>query len=253
MTVMTDKISDTVALRLGAARDRIAAKREQAAAKRDLAIAKGDVAATKAATKAAAKGAVKGSAKGMRMSPSAMASMLKGTTGKVGGKVGVKVASSLAPASAKVAGRHLAEQAAEQANRQFLQARAHTQELMHDKVIPTVQERIIPTVQHKVMPAATSAIGSAMVASAPFRKEAIRRATLAGTALRGGDAMVIVKKRRMWPIALLCLGLGGLAGAAAAWFSQAGKPMQMTPYPLPTSETDTTVDLGAEERSRHDS
>jgi hypothetical protein len=46
---------------------------------------------------------------------------------------------------------------------------------------------------------------------------------------------VVVKKRRRWPVAMLFLGLGSAIGAAAAWLSQAGKPVEVTPYPMQTN------------------
>jgi hypothetical protein len=82
-----------------------------------------------------------------------------------------------------------------------------------------VEERIVP------------AVDSARIASAPVRIEAARRGRLAAAALRGADS-VIVKKRRRWPVAVVFLGLGSAIGAAAAWLSQAGKPVQLTPYPV---------------------
>jgi len=173
MTVMTDKITDTVAARLGAARQLIDAK----------------------------------------VKPYADAS-----------------------------GRRAARQAAaDQAARQLQLARA------------LMQERVVPTVQHHVIPVASSALDNARVATAPARKEAARRALLAAAALRGTESIVVVKKRRRWPMAVGCLVLGGAVGAAAAWLSQAGKPMQLTPYPVPSGNADSTVDLDAEERSRHTS
>ncbi|HZV27851.1 MAG TPA: hypothetical protein VFG00_16350 [Acidothermaceae bacterium] len=87
----------------------------------------------------------------------------------------------------------------------------------------------------RIMPA----VGTALVVSAPIRGEALRRAGLAATALRTGEA-IVVKKRRRWPVALMCLGLGGVLGATAAWLAQAGKPVQLTPYPLETDDMDDT-------------
>ncbi|HEY0869502.1 MAG TPA: hypothetical protein VGD55_03810 [Acidothermaceae bacterium] len=87
------------------------------------------------------------------------------------------------------------------------------------QVRQVVGERIVPVVDN------------ARVASAPARAEAFRRGRLAAAALRGGGTM-IAKKRRRWPVALVCLGLGGALGAGAAWLAQAGKPVQLTPYPL---------------------
>lgn len=179
MIVITDKISDSVAARLGGARQRASA----------------------------------------RVKP------YTGATGR---------------AAAKLA----AAQTADRARAQFLQARIQARSLMKDKVVPTMQ--------HRVIPAASSAIDNAMIASAPVRKEAARRAVLAAAALRGDDVSA-VRKHRHWPTAVGFLVLGGAAGAAATWLSQAGKPVQLTPYPLPSDDDrriGDTVDLDAEERAR---
>ena len=86
-------------------------------------------------------------------------------------------------------------------------------------------------VQEKLAPMASAAFDNAMVASAPARREAARRGRLAAAVLRGTD-VIAMRKRRRWPVALGCLLLGSAIGAAAAWLSQAGKPVQLTPYPL---------------------
>jgi len=87
-----------------------------------------------------------------------------------------------------------------------------------------VGERIVP------------AVDTARAASGPVRNEALRRGQLAAAALRGGA--LNTKKRRRWPVALLCLGLGGALGAGAAWLAQAGKPVQLTPFPLDDDSAD---------------
>jgi hypothetical protein len=128
------------------------------------------------------------------------------------------------------AGRKAAQQAAKRANKQVKQARV--------------------LVQEKLVPLASTAVDNAMTASAPVRQEAMRRGLLAAAALRGADT-VIVKKRRRWPMAMLALALGGAVGAVAAWLSQAGKPVHLSPYPLPAEETDRTVDLTSDENADH--
>jgi len=90
-------------------------------------------------------------------------------------------------------------------------------------------------VGERIMPA----VGTALVVTAPMRGEALRRAGLAAAALRTGEGVVVTKRRR-WPVALMCLGLGGVLGATAAWLAQAGKPVQLTPYPLETDGMDDT-------------
>jgi hypothetical protein len=123
-------------------------------------------------------------------------------------------------------------------------AAAQTRDLLDRRIAPIVgpygrkaaaQTRLL--VGTRVMPA----VGTAIVASAPVRGEALRRGRLAAAALRQGD--VVVKKRRRWPIALFCLGLGGVIGAGAAWLAQAGKPVQLSPYPLETDGMPDATDL----------
>lgn len=144
-------------------------------------------------------------------------------------------------------------------------AAAQTRQLVGERVMPTLgpacskaakrtrqllDQRIAPAfgpfgrkaakqtrqlVGERIMPA----VGTALVVTAPIRSEALRRAGLAAAALRTGEGLVI-KKRRRWPTALMCLGLGGVLGATAAWLAQAGKPVQLTPYPLETDGMDDT-------------
>jgi predicted membrane metal-binding protein len=105
----------------------------------------------------------------------------------------------------------------------------------------------------RVAPRASAAVDSAMVASAPARREALRRSRLAASALRGDDAAIaIARGKRRWPLALAFLVLGGVAGAVAAWFSQAGKPVQLSPYSLPTDDDAvTTVDVTDDSAAPH--
>jgi hypothetical protein len=112
------------------------------------------------------------------------------------------------------------------------------------QVRQVVEERIVP------------AVDTALTAAAPVRLEAARRGRLAAAALRGADNMII-KKRRRWPVAIVFLALGSALGAAAAWLSQAGKPVQLSPYPLAgdddhsmPSTNSTPLDL-TDESSHH--
>jgi hypothetical protein len=91
-----------------------------------------------------------------------------------------------------------------------------------------------------------------MVTSAPARKEAMRRGMLAAAVLRGAEPVAAAKRRR-WPMAIMFIGIGGAIGAAIAWLSQAGKPVQLTPYPIPAEEGDQTVDLTSEDAAHHES
>jgi hypothetical protein len=102
------------------------------------------------------------------------------------------------------------------------------------QVRQVVGERIVPVVDN------------ALVVSAPVRAEALRRGQLAAAALRG-NSTVMAKKRRRWPMALVFLGLGAAVGAGAAWLAQAGRPVQLTPYPL----TDDPIDGESEHLHEH--
>jgi hypothetical protein len=82
------------------------------------------------------------------------------------------------------------------------------------------------------------AVENALNAAGPVRVEAARRGRLAAAALRGAEGQ-LAKKRRRWPVALVFLGIGGALGAGAAWLSQAGKPVQLTPLPLAPESHDT--------------
>jgi hypothetical protein len=103
-------------------------------------------------------------------------------------------------------------------------------------------ENVRHVVNEKVVPFAATTYDQAMVASEPARREALRRGKLAAAALRGAEGVVVVKKRRRWPVAMLFLGLGSAIGAAAAWLSQAGKPVEVTPYPMHANGADGSTD-----------
>jgi hypothetical protein len=146
-------------------------------------------------------------------------------------------------------------------------AAAQTRQLVGERIMPTVgpagrkaaaqardllDRRITPVVGPYSRKAAAQtrqlvgtrimpAVGTAIVATAPVRGEAVRRSRLAASALRQGE--FVVKKRRRWPVALFCLGLGGVLGAGAAWLAQAGKPVQLSPYPLETDDMAETTEL----------
>jgi hypothetical protein len=243
MTVTTEKIADTVAARVDAARHLAEAKSAKALAQADKARAKVNKAQAKLAGKAA-------------LDKTALKAALAKRTGKLAVKS--SAARSAATTAAKVAAmnmptawminrrvdraRDAARSASKEASKQLQQARV------------VMQERVIPT----VVPMASSAMDQAsqrfdefMVASAPARQEAMRRGILAAAVLRGAEPVVVTRRRR-WPIAMLFLGLGGAIGAAIAWLSQAGKPVQLTPYPIPADDGDQTVDLTSEDAARHE-
>jgi hypothetical protein len=130
--------------------------------------------------------------------------------------------------------------------------------LVDTKVVPfavPAGRKAAKQVRHVVEERIVPAVDTAMIASAPVRSEALRRGRLAAAALRGADTM-IVKKRRRWPVAVVFLALGSAVGAAAAWLSQAGKPVQLTPYPLASDEERRTppspaVDLTDDSAAHH--
>lgn len=80
------------------------------------------------------------------------------------------------------------------------------------------------TVQKDIAPRVSSAINTAAERSAPAREEALERGTAAFAALRGEPAPPRPKKKRRWPVAILCLLIGGAAGAAGAVATQRRGP-----------------------------
>jgi hypothetical protein len=139
-------------------------------------------------------------------------------------------------------------------------------EIVDTKVVPfaapkgrKAAKQMRHVVEEKIVPMASTAVDNALTASAPVRTEAIRRATLAAAALRGADS-VRIKKRRRWPLAMVFLALGSALGGVAAWLAQAGKPVQLSPYPLAGDDerrSDSTqphsVDLTDESSAHHPS
>jgi hypothetical protein len=148
----------------------------------------------------------------------------------------------------------------------FGSAKQRVGSVVDDRVMPFVDAKVMPfavpagrkaaaqaryVVNERILPA----VDNARTASSPVRKEAMRRGRLAAIALRGGENLVVVKRRR-WPIAMLFLALGGAVGAGAAWLAQAGKPVELTPYPLDsdhihTRESDERLDLTDEAHVHH--
>jgi hypothetical protein len=145
--------------------------------------------------------------------------------------------------------------------------------VLDTKVVPYYNDVVVPyavpagqkaakqvkqVFDERVAPMASSAVDNALVASAPVRREALRRSRLAASALRGDDAAVAMQTaKRRWPMAIAFLLVGGALGAVVAWFSQAGKPVQLSPYPLPTdadeSSASSTVDLTDDAEAPHSS
>ena len=142
--------------------------------------------------------------------------------------------------AARIAARDTARQTAARASKQLQLAGTQVQ----DRV---ARARII--VQDQLAPRASDVLDTAMARSAPARAEAMRRARLAALALREGDVSEAVGKPRRWPIAIGFLALGGAIGAGVAWLSQAGKPMQLTPYPLPGEEPQHRADMTSEDNA----
>ncbi len=273
MTVTTDKIADTVGARADAIRHqakgsiaKAVAQAEKAREHADKARMRADKAQAKVAGKLAGKSmidkaALKTALKARMGTKTALKAGMATEISKGAGKLAMKssTARSAASTAAKAAVMNLpaawmmrrrmqqraseaARMASMEASKQLKQARA----VMQDRVIPTV------------VPMATSMVDQAshkfdefMVTSEPARKEAIRRGMLAAAVLRGAEPLA--KKRRRWPIALLFMAIGSAIGAAVAWLSQAGKPVQLTPYPIPAEgeNGDSTADLTSPEDAAH--
>lgn len=160
------------------------------------------------------------------------------TASKITDTMGTRLDAARHMAQAKMlstavpAGRNAKRQAAMQAAKQMQQARL------------LVQERLVPM--------ASSAVDNAMVVSEPARREAMRRGKLAAAALRGADSMVVMKKQRRWPVAVGFLAAGSAIGAVIAWLSQAGRPVQLTPYPLAGGAAEAqSLELDADEPEHH--
>jgi len=148
----------------------------------------------------------------------------------------------------------------------FGSAKQRVGSVVDDKVMPFVDSKVLPfavpvgrkaaaqarqVVNERILPA----VDNARTASAPVRTEAMRRGRLAAVALRGGSSLVVVKRRR-WPIAVMFLALGGALGAGAAWLAQAGKPVELTPYPLGSDDmhtraSDGRIDVTDETHAHH--
>jgi len=237
MTVTTEKIADTLAARAEAARHMADGASAKARAKAAKMRAKSDAAQAKMAAKMALdKTAVKA---GMAKRAGKLA--VKSSAARSAAATAAKAAAMNAPTAWMI--RNRVRRAGTAARAASEQARA----MVQDRVIPTVAP-----MASTMMDQASHKIDELRVASAPARKEAMRRGMLAAAVLRGAEP-VVVKKRRRWPVAMLFLAVGGALGAAAAWLSQAGKPVQLTPYPIPAEEGDKTVDLTSEDAARHES
>lgn len=104
-------------------------------------------------------------------------------------------------------------------------------------------------VADRVLPTAATWVRTAQAASGPIRQEAVRRSRLVGRALRGMDGAVVAPaRRRRWPVAVVFLGIGSAIGAAVAWVLQAGKPVQLAPYPAPPRVDDSAGRNGTGEQ-----
>jgi hypothetical protein len=136
-------------------------------------------------------------------------------------------------------------------------ALASARQLVDTRVIPfavpagrKAAQQVRVVVAGRIVPAVSAASVNARVASAPVRAEAVRRSKLAAAALSGEAA--VSKKHRRWPVALAFLVFGAGLGAAAAWLAQAGRPVQLTPYPLTDDDGDRVpVDLTEEFSAHH--
>jgi hypothetical protein len=110
-------------------------------------------------------------------------------------------------------------------------------------VIDEARARVAPAVETarnrlvtEVVPTVAAAVGTARDSSAPARAEAKERAAAALLALQGKKTKV-----RRWPTALLCLGAGAVAGAAAAKLGRKqGSPPPFPNTTVPTAHGDYT-------------
>ena len=77
--------------------------------------------------------------------------------------------------------------------------------------IEAAREQAVTTVKKRVLPHVTKTLAEAEAASKPARREAKKRSEAAIAALRGE----MPSRRRRWPRAILLMGAGAVAGAAA--------------------------------------
>ena len=77
--------------------------------------------------------------------------------------------------------------------------------------IEAAREQALTTVKRRVLPRLTKTIAEAEAVSKPARREAKKRSEAAIAALRGD----VPSRRRRWPRAVMLMGAGAVAGAAA--------------------------------------
>lgn len=99
---------------------------------------------------------------------------------------------------------------------------------MRDDVAPRVNKAM----RDDVAPKVAAAVGTAMVASAPLRREAMSRGRMAIGALRG-EKVVVAKPRHRMRTFMIVLGIGAAAGGIAAWVRSMMAGPDEDPYPTP--------------------
>lgn len=128
-------------------------------------------------------------------------------------------------------------------------ARDTTRQVAAERVLPAAEaarERLAPAVSHAgdtvrstVVPAVTASALSAYEASRPVSREARRRGEAAVAALRGERSP---SAKRRWPVAVLCLLVGGGIGAIVGMLTgrRSSEPGWNPPMPGPVSAVPTT-------------
>lgn len=156
---------------------------------------------------------------------------------------------------------------AHQAQKKALKAQKKAQKKA-GPVVEQAWDRVAPAVESakdKLGPAAVearemaeAAVVSAMIASEPYRKEAMKRGTAAWMALRG-DLQAPSPKKRHWIRNILLIGgIGGSAfvaykilrhGPASEWMpKQASAPEPKTADPVMPEPVDTTGDMSGKHK-----
>jgi hypothetical protein len=159
-------------------------------------------------------------------------------------------------------------EAAEKTGQLASQLADEAREVARDVALPKIEaarDQAVETMKKRVLPRVSKTLAEAEAVSKPARKEAKKRSEAALAALRG-DAP---SRRRRWPRALLLMGAGAVAGAAAGLmagrkesaspgldaYSPIGggdpyartetttTPMTTAATPSPAPTSDTTIDV----------
>ena len=87
--------------------------------------------------------------------------------------------------------------------------------------IEAARDQAVSTMKKRVIPRVSKTISEAAAASAPVREEAKQRGEAAIAAMRGD----LPTRRRRWPRAILLMGAGAVAGAAAGLMAGRREPV----------------------------